>query len=420
MKFDTINPSFFSKNRQALIQKMKDNSIAFYFAHDELWRNGDQYFPYRQNSDFYYLTGILQASTILVLEKKNASEYRSTLFIPKPDKKKEIWFGHLLCPQEAIDISGINTINFFEDFGEKKKQLLKEKKTIYVHHLENESVAQGMQYRGDRFRASLKGELLSLNSELTKLRLIKQTEEINLIQKAIDITHLAFERVAKTLKNNTYEYEVEAEITYIYNRNGATHAYAPIVASGLNATVLHYVENKDKLENGKLLLMDFGAEYTNYAADCSRTIPINGKFSDRQKAVYESVLRVQNAMIKEYVPGNTINNLNKKAGELMEKELLNLGLISKEEIKNQDPEEAAYKKYFMHGLAHFLGLDVHDSGDKETVFKKGMVLTCEPGIYIPEENIGIRIEDDILVDKTPLNLMSKIPKSVKEIEKMLK
>ncbi len=419
MKFETIAPSFFSKNRQALLHKMKDNSIAFFFSHDELWRNGDQHFPYRQNSDFYYLTGILQASTILVLEKKNSSKHNCTLFIPKSDKKKEIWFGHLLTPQEAKNISGINTITFFEDFNEKEEELLKEKKTIYVHHLENESIAQGMQYRGDRFRASIRGELLSLHNELTELRLIKQKEEINLIQKAIDITHLAFERVAKTLKHNTYEYEVEAEITYIYNRNGATHAYAPIIASGLNATVLHYIENKDKLKNGELLLMDFGAEYTNYAADCSRTIPISGKFSDRQKAVYEAVLRVQNAMIKEYIPGNTINKLNKKAGELMEKELLSLGLISKEEIQNQDPKEAAYKKYFMHGLAHFLGLDVHDSGDKETVFKKGMILTCEPGIYIPEENIGIRIEDDILVDKIPINLMSKIPKSVKEIEKML-
>jgi Xaa-Pro aminopeptidase len=419
MKFDTIVPSFFSKNRQALIHKMKDDSIAFFFSHDELWRNGDQHFPYRQNSDFYYLTGILQASTILVLEKKNSSEYSCTLFIPKSDKKKEIWFGHLLSPQEAENISEISSIAFVEDFNEKKKELLKSKKTIYVHHLENESVSQGMQYMGDRFRASLKGELLSLNDELTILRLTKQKEELNLIQKAIDITHLAFKRVVETLKNNHYEYEVEAEITYIYTRNGATHAYAPIIASGLNATVLHYIENKDKLKNGDLLLMDFGAEYTNYAADCSRTVPINGKFSDRQKVVYEAVLRVQNTMIREYIPGNTIHKLNQKAGELMEKELLNIGLISEEEIQNQDPKEPAYKKYFMHGLAHFLGLDVHDSGDKETVFKKGMVLTCEPGIYIPEENIGIRIEDDILVDETPVNLMAKIPKSVKEIEKLL-
>ncbi|MCD4665134.1 MAG: Xaa-Pro dipeptidase, partial [Bacteroidales bacterium] len=245
-------------------------------------------------------------------------------------------------------------------------------------------------------------------------------EEIKLLKKACDITDSAFRRILKFVKPGVKEYEIEAEITHEYLKNGARgHAYQPIVASGKNALVLHYIENKDECKNGELLLMDFGAEYGNYAADCSRTIPVNGKFTDRQKDCYEAVLRVQKKAIKLYTPGNTIDKVNKEVWTMMEKEMIDLGLFTKNDVKNQDKEKPLYTKYLMHGVAHFIGLDVHDVGGKYQEFKKGMVLTCEPGLYIKEEGIGIRIENNIIVDDKPVDLMAGIPSEIEEIEKMM-
>jgi len=252
------------------------------------------------------------------------------------------------------------------------------------------------------------------------LRLIKEDTEIELMQKACDITGKAFQRVLKYMKSGKMEYEVEAEITHEYITNKANgHAYEPIVASGLNACTLHYVDNDKECRNGDLLLMDFGAEYANYAADCSRTIPVNGKFSDRQKDCYNAVLRVFKKAKKLFIPGNTIDNINKEVNQLIEKEMISLGLFTEEDVKNQDKEKPMYFKFLMHGVSHFIGLDVHDVGAKSTELKKGMILTCEPGLYIKEEGIGIRIENDILVDEIPIDLMKNIPVEVEEIEELM-
>ncbi len=241
------------------------------------------------------------------------------------------------------------------------------------------------------------------------------------LEKACTITNMAFKRVLNFLKPGKMEYEVEAEITHEFIRQGARgHAYQPIVGSGKNALVLHYIENCEECKDGDLLLMDFGAEYANYAADCTRTIPVNGKFSDRQKDCYEAVLRVQKEAIKLFVPGNTIDKVNKVVVKMMEKEMIRLGLFSEAEVKNQNPIDPLYSKYLMHGIAHFIGLDVHDVGSKFQKFEKGMVLTCEPGLYIKEEGIGIRIENNIMVDEKPIDLMAEIPREVNEIEELMK
>ncbi len=422
MKREKIEADFFRGNRKNICNEMQEDSVAFFFAHDELWRNGDQYYPYRQNSNFYYLSGIGQAGCVLVLRKQKRC-LQSFLFIPRADPKHEIWFGHRLNKEEAGEISGIRKIFVKEKFERMRKKLLKNAKVIYLDRLDDENFAAGISYAGQSFFNALpapaKKKIRSVKPLIEKYRTHKQDVELRLMKKAVDITRESFENVLKKIKHFRTEYEVEAELLYHFHRQGAVAAFGSIVAGGLNATVLHYVENNDELLPGDLLLLDFGAEYNNYAADCSRTIPVNGKFSPRQKAVYEAVLRVQEAMIKEYVPGNTINKLNEKAGKLMEKELLALGLLTAEEIEKQDKKNPAYKKYFMHGLAHFLGLDVHDAGNKETVFRKGMVLTCEPGIYIREEKTGIRIEDDILVDNPPVNLTKNIPKKISELEKFI-
>ena len=252
------------------------------------------------------------------------------------------------------------------------------------------------------------------------LRLIKHKEEIGAMQKAISITHQAYKGVLECLKPGMYEYEIEAEMTYHFLRNGAQgHAYAPIVAGGYNATILHYVDNDSRLQDGDLLLMDFGAEYANYAADCSRTIPVNGKFTARQRDCYQAVLEVYKRAIQLFVPGNTIASINKQVGQWMQEKMLQLGLLSQKEIDEHQGEQAPYFKYFMHGTSHFIGLDVHDVGTKETPFEKGMVLTCEPGLYIPEENLGIRIETNVLVDEHPVDLMADFPLEIDEIEDLM-
>jgi Xaa-Pro aminopeptidase len=423
MKFQNIPKEFFSGNRKALSKLMQGNSIAFFFAHEELWRNGDQYYGFRQNSNFFYLTGILQTSTVLVLRKTENNNFLETLFVPKEDKKHEIWYGHQLTKEEACEISAIEDVRYLEDFKPSLEAWLSLSNVVYIDRMENEGFAKKINYTGQRFFNDLspaeQQKYISISPLMAKLRLVKQEIELDLIRQAIRVTQQAFVRMLSTFGKLNTEYEVEAEISYVFNRHGMTQAYPPIIAGGLNATVLHYVDNNDSLMDGDLLLLDFGAENTNYAADCSRTIPVNGKFTQRQKEIYEAVLRVQEAMIPEYIPGNTIRKLNEKSGQLMEIELQKLGLISPEDIQSQDPENPRYKKYYMHGLAHFLGLDVHDVGNKDTPFEKGMILTCEPGIYIPEERIGIRIEDDILVDDIPVNLMQDIPKKRNEIETLI-
>jgi Xaa-Pro aminopeptidase len=296
---------------------------------------------------------------------------------------------------------------------------------MYLNYNEYVKLSTNVVSRDLRFAKQIKEnfpahQYYRLAPIITDLRLVKEPEEIALVQKACDLTESAFKRVCKFIKPGVMEYEVEAEMTHEFIRNGASgHAYQPIIGSGKNGLVLHYTTNDHKCNDGDLLLMDFGAEYANYAADCTRTIPVNGKFTKRQKDCYNAVLRVQKKATKLFVPGNSPDMVNKTVNKLMEKEMIGLGLFTEEDVKQQDPDKPLYFKYLMHGVSHPIGLDVHDVGSKYTTFKKGMVLTLEPGLYIAEENIGIRIENDIMVDDEPVDLMKGIPREVEEIEGLM-
>jgi len=428
MTENKINNVLFKKNRTKLIALLPENSLAIINANDEMPRNGDQYFPYRQNSDLFYLTGINQPKTILVLCPQHPIDsYKEILFMNKPDEAFAIWYGHQPDKEEIALISGIKNVMWLDAFDPILKDLMISSKDIYLNSNEYIKFKPDVMDRNQRFTLQLKDQFplhqfYRLAPLISDLRLIKEEEEIEQIKKACAITSKTFQRILKFTTPNKSEYEIEAEISHEFAVNQANgHAYSPIVASGVNACTLHYNENKDICRNGELLLIDFGAEYRNYASDCTRTIPVNGKFSDRQKACYQAVLNVQKQAISLFTIGNTLDLLNKEVNKLIEAELINLGLFTEDECNQQNKESPLFKKYYMHGVSHFIGLDVHDVGSRQTIFEDGMVLSCEPGIYIKEEKIGIRIENDILITKYgPVNLMEDIPMEIEEIEKLMK
>ena len=426
MRSEIITQSFFSGNRKKISKGLKRNSVAIIPSNDELNRNGDQNFAYRQNSDLFYLTGINQEKCILALCPSHPDEsFREILFAIQPNELIETWTGHKHTKKEIHKISGIKTVKWLDDLESTLRELVLTSDNIYINLNEYSKYQSEVPYFENRLATKLKEKYPAhhfhrLAPLISEQRLVKQPEEIELLKKACSITNQAFHRVMEFVKPGVMEYEVEAEITYEFLRNGARgHAYQPIVGSGKNALVLHYIENDKKCGDNDLLLMDFGAEYGNYAADCTRTIPISGKFTKRQKQCYEAVLRVQKKSIKLYIPGNTIDSINKATWKMMEDEMIDLGLFSKKDVENQDKDQPLYTKYLMHGVAHFIGLDVHDVGSKYDIFKKGMVLTCEPGLYIKEEGIGIRIENDIMVDDIPYDLMQDIPREVEDIEELI-
>ena len=422
----SVDRLLFVKNRKKLLTLLESNSLAIIHSNDEMPRNGDQYFPFRQDSDLYYLTGVNQEKTILCLSPNNTNEkLREIIFILEPDKKMEIWNGHRYSKDEITELSGVKTVFYLNEFDSILREMTQGIDNIYLLQNELPKFKPEIENRNHRLANEfvLKFPLFSykrLAPLMKKLRLIKEPQELDIMKKACSITKSAFVSVLKTTKPDMYEYQIEAEITYEFNKNGAGfHAYSPIVASGKNACVLHYTTNNNQCNSGDLVLLDFGAEFNNYAADCSRTIPVNGKFSARQAECYNAVLRVFKELKKLYIPGNTINILNDKANKLMEKEMITLGLFSQSDVDKSTKDNPLYFKYFMHGVSHFIGLDVHDVGDKDKPFEKGMVLTCEPGLYIEEEKIGIRIENDIIVDKVPVDLMEDIPVEIEEIEQMM-
>lgn len=426
MKRVMIDPSFFKRNRKNLVGSLKNNSLAIVPSNDELTRNGDQNFPYRQGSDIFYLNGIEQEQSILTLCPNHPDpKLREILFLSKPDEIYETWAGHKLNKEEAKALSGIENIKWLDDFDLTIRDLALNSGTIYLNVNEYVKYHTDLIYNDYRLAEKLKKQFPAHQFErlaplVTSLRLIKQPDEIELMQKSCDITGSAFRRILKFVKPGVTEYEIEAEMIHEFIRNGARgHAYQPIIGSGKNSLVLHYNENSDICNDGDLLLLDFGAEYGNYAADCSRTIPVNGKFTQRQRACYEAVLRVQKEATKLFVPGNSPDRVNRETWKMMEDEMIKLGLFTSSEVKNQNPDQPMYFKYLMHGVAHFVGLDVHDVGSKYRKFEKGMVLTIEPGIYIKEENIGIRIENNIVVDDNPFDLMAGIPREVDEIEELM-
>lgn len=429
MKYTPLPQSLYIDNRKRFVALLKPKAIAIFNSNDEMPRIGDMTYSYRQNSDILSLSGIDQESTILVIAPDHPLEqYREILFLKKTNEHIAVWEGHKYTIEEARETSGIKSIYWVEDFAAILPVLMHHSENVYLNTNENDRYSHTVPYRDLRFIEQLR-QTYPLHYYhraaplMATIRAIKQPAEIAAMQVACDITDKAFRRILKFIKPGVMEYQIEAEITHEFLWNRATgHAYGAIIASGASACVLHYTDNNKVCNDGDVILMDFGAEYANYAADLTRCVPVNGKFSPRQKDVYNAVLNVMKAASKMLVPGNTIEVYHKEVGKLMEVELIKLGLLNADEVARQDPDKLPlYKKYFMHGTSHFLGLDVHDIGNKYEPMKEGMVFTCEPGIYIPEENLGIRIENDFFITATgPIDLMKNIPIEVDEIEALMR
>lgn len=420
-----IPNSLFIRNRANLMARLPEKSVAVFTANEPMPRNGDQFYPFRQQSDFFYLTGIDAENAFLILSPNNPTEqYREMLFIEPYDEVKATWQGEMMDVKQAKEISGIEVVKSSNEFYAVLNDIaLTGCDTIFMNTYEYSKYECNVETIQQRFVKKIK-ELYPLHQFgrtapiLNELRMIKSKEEFEITQDACNITAKAFRRCLETVKPNRYEYQIQAEIEYIFKLNNATgHAYPPIVAGGKNGCCLHYSKNDDILNDGDLLLFDIGCEYKNYSSDLSRTIPINGKFTERQKECYSAVLRVMKEITKLYKVGGTINEINQTTYRLMEQEMIKLGLFTAEDVEKQDPDKPLYRKYLMHGMSHHIGLDVHDSVDKYKPFQPGMILTCEPGIYIREEGIGIRIENDLLITEgAPVNLFEGLPIEIEEIE----
>ena len=421
-----ISNQLFIRNRANLAAQLPPKSIAVFTANEAMPRNGDQFFPFRQQSDFFYLTGIEEENAFLIIAPDYPQEEnREILFIEPYDEVKATWQGEMLDAKQATELSGIQTVKGSDAFWMTLNDIALSGygDTIYLNTFEYPKYECAVETVQQRFVKQVKAQY-PLHQYgrtapiLNALRMVKSKEEIDITKQACGITAEAFRRCLATVKPGMYEYQVQAEIEYIFKRNNATgHAYAPIIAGGKNGCCLHYSKNQSLLNDGDLLLFDIGCEYKNYSSDLSRTIPINGRFTERQKACYNAVRRVMKEITKLYRPGGTINEINETTYKLMEQEMIGLGLFTAEDVKNQDPNKPLYRKYLMHGMSHHIGLDVHDSVDKFKPFAPGMILTCEPGIYIREEGIGIRIENDLLITEgEPINLFEGLPTEIDEIE----
>ena len=404
---------------------MSKGALAVFTANEEMPRNGDQCYPFRQNSDFFYLTGIDREGAFLIIYPDHPKpEMREILFIEPYSETKAIWRGEMLDAKQAKEISGCGNVMYADCFNDVLKELILSSSKVYLNLYEYSRFETKVSTIQDRFVKEIK-EQYPLHtfdrsaSILNKLRKIKSPEEIEVIKHACDITGKAFLHCMNTVKPGRYEYEMQAEMEYIFKMNNASgHAFHPIVAGGKNACCLHYSKNDSILNDNELLLFDRGCEYQNYASDLSRTIPINGKFTPRQKECYEAVLRVKKEITKLYKVGGTIDKINQTTYQLMEKEMIKLGLFTQQDVDNQDPANPLYRKYLMHGMAHHIGLDCHDNLDKYEPFAPGMILSCEPGLYIREEGIGIRLEDDILItDGEPVNLFGDLAIEINQITK---
>lgn len=420
----------FIGNRANFAAQLPPKSVAVFTANEAMPRNGDQFYPFRQQSDFFYLTGINEENAYLIIAPDYPNEaMREILFIEPWDEIKATWQGDMLDAKQASDLSGVKTVKGSNAFWMTLNDIVLSGygDTIFLNSYEYPKYECAIETIQKRFVHQVRSTYPIHNFGrtapiLNALRMKKSEDEIAVTRQACDITAKAFRRCLETVKPDMYEYEVQAEIEYIFKQNNATgHAYAPIIAGGKNACCLHYSKNQSLLNDGDLLLFDIGCELNNYSSDLSRTIPINGKFTPRQADCYNAVLRVMKEITKLYRPGGTINEINETTQRLMEQEMIKLGLFTAEEIKKQDPNRPCYRKYLMHGMSHHIGLDVHDSIDKFKPFEPGMILTCEPGIYIREEGIGIRIENDLLItNDAPVNLFEGLPIEIEEIEAAMK
>jgi Xaa-Pro aminopeptidase len=427
MKYKALNPKLYKLNRKNFAKSLPSDAISIFNSNDMMPRTGDAFHKFRQNSDLLYLSGLDQEEVVVVLFPDSPNKnWREVVFTKKTNEHIAIWEGAKYTKEQVREVSGIQTVYWLEEMDRVLTEMIILSTVIYLNGNENYRFNSPVQYKDLRFLEEMKKAFPFHKIErsqpiMKQLRMIKSKYEVRAIQTAADLTEKAFRRVLKFTEPGVTEYEIEAEITHDFLRNSATgHAYEPIIASGANACVLHYLENNKSCEYGDLLLMDFGAEYANYAADMTRTIPVSGIFTKRQKGVYQAVLNVMKASIQMLRPGTSIQKYHKEVGKIMTAELVRIGLLDKTDVKNQSKSNPLYKKYFMHGTSHHLGLDVHDLGDFFVDIQPGMVFTCEPGIYIREEGLGVRLEDDILVTNgKPINLMKNIPIEIEEIEEIM-
>ena len=408
--------------------QMQPNSLAIFNSNDIYPVSADSTLPFEQHRDIFYLSGVDQEESILVLfpdcPKK---QYREMLFLKETNDHIAVWEGEKLTKEAAFKTAGIKTVFWLQDLEKIFAELMTYANTVYVNTNEHYRANVETETREDRFTKWWKNKypahsVAKSNPILQRLRSVKDPIEIALMQEACDITNKGFRRILGFVKPGVWEFDIEAEYMHEFLRNRSRKfAYTPIIASGNNANVLHYIENNQQCKDGDLILMDVAAEYANYSSDMTRTIPANGKFTARQKAVYNAVLRVKDEATKMLTPGTLWEQYHKEVGNLMTSELLGLALIDKTDVKNENPDWPAYKKYFMHGTSHHIGLDTHDYGLLHEPMQENMVFTVEPGIYIPDEGFGIRLEDDVVIQKTgePFNLMRDIPITVEEIEELM-
>lgn len=428
MKYLPLDPNIFLQNRKRFVKAMDPMSIAIFNSNDELPTNGDALYPFKQNSDLYWLTGIQQEDTMLILAPFHPDPtLREVLVLVRPNELKEKWDGHRLRKEEATAISGIKSILWLDSLDAVLQTMIHLADTIYLNTNENDRKANLVPVRDYRYAEELKRRYplhqYKRSARILKdLRAIKTPQEVAVIQQAIDITEKTFRRLLGFVKPGVMEYEIEAEIYHEFLRNrSAGPAYGSIIACGDRARTLHYVENSRECLDGELILMDFGAEYGGYNADLTRTIPVNGKFTKRQKEVYNACLHLHNYAKSILKPGITVLQYTDKVGVEATKQFLKIGLLNKEAVKNEDPDNRAYRKYLYHGISHHLGLDVHDLGTRTEPIKAGMVFTIEPGIYIEEEKMGVRIENNFWITRTGnKDLMANIPITADEIERLMK
>jgi Xaa-Pro aminopeptidase len=428
MKYLPLDPAIFTDNRRRFVKQMEKNAIAIFNSNDELPLNGDALYKFKQNSDLYWLTGIEQEDSMLILFPDNPDKkFREVLVLVRPNELKEKWDGHRLRRDEATAISGVETIVWLDAIEAPLQTWIHLADTIYLNTNENDRKANLIPVRDYRFAQQMRDRYPLHNYKraarlMKDLRGIKSAKEVEVLKTAIDITDKTFRRLLGFIRPSVFEYEIEAEIYHEFLRNRSTGpAYGSIIASGDRARTLHYVSNNQECKDGELILMDFGAEYGGYCADLTRTVPVNGKFSKRQKEVYDGCLQLHQYAASILKPGISIVDYTEKVGDEATKVFLKIGLISKADVKNEDKENRAYRKYLYHGISHHLGVDVHDLGTRTAPIQAGMVFTIEPGIYIEEEKMGVRIENNFWITKNGnIDLMKNIPITTEEIESLMK
>lgn len=428
MKYHPIDKNLFIKNRKNFTAKMDPKSLAVFNSNDIYPIGADSTIPFEQARDLFYLSGVDQEKSILVLFPDAPNEkHREMLFLTETNEHIAVWEGEKLTKEKAFEVSGIKNVFWLKDFEKVFFEVMTQCDTVYFNTNEHYRANVETETREARFIKWCKEQypahrVAKSNPILQRLRSVKDPIELDLMQKACDITEKAFRRALKFVKPGVWEYEIEAEYWHEMIRNRSRgFAYTPIIASGKNANVLHYIENNQQCKEGELILLDTGAEYANYASDLSRTIPVSGKYTQRQKKVYNAVNRVKNEATKMLVPGTIWADYHVEVGKLMTSELLDLGLLDKADVQNENPDWPAYKKYFMHGTSHHIGLDTHDYGLLHEPMQANQVFTVEPGIYLPDEGFGIRLEDDVVIQEKgePFNLMRNIPIETDEIEDIM-